>query len=164
MSLSVDRPEALVVRALDAERLLFPGDSSITLLADSSASQGHFSLHRAVLRPGMQGASPHHHTTAAEMFYILSGSARLLLGDRLVLANEGDVAVVPPGMPHAFAAAPGCDAEVLVAVTPGIERFELFRGLAQGLAAAVGDQSRFDTYGDTSPLWRGCIERRNHSD
>jgi uncharacterized RmlC-like cupin family protein len=98
------------------------------------------------------------------MFYVLSGSAQLLLGDRLVLAHEGDVAVVPPGMPHAFAAAPGCDAEVLVAVTPGIERFDLFRGLAQRSAAAVGDQSRFDTYGDTSLLWMGSLERRNHRD
>ena len=164
MSLSVDRPEALVVRAIDAERLLFPGDASITLLADSSATQGHVSVHRAALRSGMQGASPHHHTTAAEMFYVLSGSVRLLLGDRLVLAREGDVAVVPPGMPHAFAAAPGCDAELLVAVTPGIERFELFRGLARRSAAAGGDQSRFDTYGDISPLWTGSLERRNHDD
>ena len=162
MSLFVDRPEGLVVRAVEAEQLLFPGGSSMTLLTDSPETDGRFSLHRAALRSGMQGASPHHHTTAAEMFYVLSGSAQVLLGDRLVLAREGDVAVVLPGMLHAFAAAPGCDAEVLVAVAPGIERFDLFRGLADG--SAPQDQSRFDTYGDTSPLWTGVLERRNHHD
>jgi hypothetical protein len=63
-------------------------------------------------------------------------------------------------MAHAFAAAPGGDAELIVAVTPGIERFELFRQLARlaaGLEAPgtlLDDQSRYDTYASDSPAWR----------
>jgi hypothetical protein len=30
-------------------------------------------------------------------------------------------------MPHAFAAAPGCDADPLIGITPGAERFGYFR-------------------------------------
>ncbi|GHG63347.1 hypothetical protein GCM10018779_32870 [Streptomyces griseocarneus] len=32
--------------------------------------------------------------------------------------------VVPPGTQHAFAAAPGEIADMLVIITPGVERFE----------------------------------------
>jgi oxalate decarboxylase/phosphoglucose isomerase-like protein (cupin superfamily) len=112
------------------------------------------------LRPGGLGASPHHHLTATEVFYVLRGSVQLLVGDELVVATEGDLVVVPPGVAHAFAAAPRGDAELLVAVTPGIERFELFRQLARlaaGLAppGTLSDgQSRYDTYASDSPAWQ----------
>jgi mannose-6-phosphate isomerase-like protein (cupin superfamily) len=153
-------PAAIVVRAQEAERLAFPDGSSMRLLTDSPATGGALSVHRATLRPGGLGASPHHHLTATEVFYVLSGSVHLLMGDVLVVATEGDLAVVPPGMAHAFAAAAGGDAELLVAVTPGIERFELFRRLARragGLEAPAtpfDDQSRYDTYASDSPAWR----------
>ena len=49
----------------------------------------------------------HHHSSSAELFYVLSGSVQLLAGDRVLVAGEGDLAVVPAGLPHAFAAALG---------------------------------------------------------
>jgi mannose-6-phosphate isomerase-like protein (cupin superfamily) len=153
-------PAAIVVRAQEAEDLQFPDGSSVRLLTDSPATGGTLSVHRATLRHGSLGASPHHHLTATEVFYVLSGSVQLLVGDVLVVAIEGDLAVVPPGLAHAFAAAPGGDVEMVVAVTPGIERFELFRRLAR-LAAGLeapgtlfDDQSRYDTYASDSPTWR----------
>ena len=153
-------PAGVVVRAREAEQLQFPDGSAISLLTDSPAAGGTVSIHRATLRHGGLGASPHHHLTATEVFYVLSGSVQLLVGELLVVATEGDLAVVPPGMAHAFAAAPGRDAELVVAVTPGIERFELFRRLAR-LAAGLeapgtlfDDQSRYDTYASDSPAWR----------
>jgi mannose-6-phosphate isomerase-like protein (cupin superfamily) len=153
-------PAAIVVRAQEAEKLEFPGGSSMRLLADSPATGGVLSVHRATLRHGRLGAGPHHHLTATEVFYVLGGSVQLLVGDVLVVATEGDLAVVPPGMPHAFAAAPGGDAELLVAVAPGIERFEMFRRLAR-LGAGVeapgtrfDDQSPYDTYASDSLAWR----------
>jgi mannose-6-phosphate isomerase-like protein (cupin superfamily) len=153
-------PAAIVVRAQEAEGLEFPDGSSMRLLTDSPATGGTLSVHRATLRRGGLGASPHHHLTATEVFYVLGGSVQLLVGEVLVVATEGDLAVVPPGMAHAFAAAPGRDAELLVAVTPGIERFELFRRLARlapGLEAPgtlFEDQSPYDTYASDSPAWR----------
>ncbi len=156
---SAGSPAAIVVLAQEAEVLEFPGGSSMRLLADSLATGGTLSVHRATLRHGGLGANPHHHVTATEAFYVLSGSVQILVGERLVVATEGDLAVVPPGMAHAFAAAPGSDAELFVAVTPGIERFELFRQLAR-LAAGFeapgtlfDDQSHYDTYASDSPAW-----------
>lgn len=146
--------------AEEAEELEFPDGSSMRLLTDSPATGGALSVHRATLRDGGLGASPHRHLTATEMFYVLSGSVQLLVGDVLVVATEGDLAMVPPGMAHAFAAGPGGDAELVIAVTPGIKRFELFRRLAR-LAAGrdapetfFDSQSRYDTYASDSPAWR----------
>jgi mannose-6-phosphate isomerase-like protein (cupin superfamily) len=126
------------------------------LLADGPATAGQLSVHRTFLRDGADGASPHHHTMAAELFYVLSGSLQVLIADDVLLAEAGDIAMVPPGVSHAFAAAPRCDAEVLAIVTPGAARFEFFRRLARvasGQEPAVpfmDDQPGYDVHSDDS--------------
>ena len=95
---------AVLVRAADSERIGFP-PQTVRLLADSSSTGGKLSAQRVTLQGGADGASPHHHVSSAELFYVLGGSAQLLAGDRLLFVAEGDLAVVPPGLPHAFAAA-----------------------------------------------------------
>lgn len=150
----------VVVRGADAERHSLPGGSEMWLLADGPATGGQLSLHRTLLRAGSDGATPHHHTMAAELFYVLSGSLQVLIGDDVVHAEAGDVAMVPPGMPHAFAAASGRDAELLAVVTPGAARFEFFRRLARVASGEespgqfVHDQPRYDIHPDDSPSWR----------
>jgi mannose-6-phosphate isomerase-like protein (cupin superfamily) len=130
------------------------------LLADGPATAGQLSVHRTLLRDGANGAGPHHHTMAAELFYVLSGTLQVLIGDDIVIAEAGDVAMVPPGISHAFAAAPGCDAELLAVVTPGAVRFDFFRRLARVAAGEeppgpfVHDQSSYDVHPDDSPAWR----------
>ena len=150
---------AVLVRAADAERIGFP-PQMVRLLADSSSTGGKLSAQRVTLQGGAGGANPHHHVSSAELFYVVSGSAQLLAGDRVLLVAEGDLAVVPPGLPHAFAAAEASDTDLLIVITPGIERFEYFRHLAR---VATGQQSpesllevqaRYDTFFDDSPVWR----------
>ena len=92
---------------------------------------------------------------------MLSGSAQLLAGDRILIVGQGDLAVVPPGLPHAFAAAAASDADLLIVITPGIERFEYFRHLARIAtgqqppeSGAVDVQARYDTFFDDSAAWR----------
>lgn len=156
-------PRAALARARQAETL-HAGDSSIRLLLDSSATGRAVSVHRAVLGRGGPGASPHLHTGSSELFYIIDGSADLLAGDELVTATQGDLLVVPPGLAHAFRATPGCTAEMLILVTPGIERFDLFRGLAAVVNgeldrdAFMRDQARFDTYPASSAKWDARVE------
>jgi mannose-6-phosphate isomerase-like protein (cupin superfamily) len=130
----------------------------MTLLADSDVTGGRLSVHRTVLLDGAEGGSPHHHTTVAETLYVVAGRLRVLVGDEPIEAGAGDLIVIPPGVTHAFAAAPGSDAELLVAATPGIERFSLFRRIASVMAGrehadTVADQSRYDTYPDTNAIW-----------
>jgi len=112
---------AVLVRAADTELVGFP-PQTVRLLADSSSTGGRLSTQRVTLLGGADGANPHHHTWSAELFYVLSGSVQLLAGDRLLVAGEADLAVVPPGLPHAFAAAAGSDADLLLVITPDIER------------------------------------------
>ena len=150
---------AVLVRAADAERIGYP-PQTIRLLADSSSTGGRLSAQHVTLRGGADGANPHHHASSAELFYVLSGSVQLLAGDRLLIAGEGDLAVVPPGLPHAFAAAQASDADLLIVITPGIERFEYFRHLAriatgqQPPESLLEVQARYDTFFDDSPAWR----------
>lgn len=147
-----------VARAGEAE-LLQHGTSSIRLLLDSSDTGGAISAHRAVLGEGALGASPHLHTGSSELFYVIDGSVDVLAGDDLLTAEPGDLVVVPPGFVHGFRATHGRTAEMLVVVTPGIERFAFFRALAavvNGTAdrdTFMSDQARYDTYPASSVVW-----------
>ncbi len=151
--------QAVVVRGSDVETLA-NASVGLHLLADSSATRGALSTLRVELHNGADGAAPHRHSRSSELFYVLDGTTRLLAGEQIVTAQRGELVVVPPGLPHAFAAPPGTGAELLIVITPGVERFEYFRHLAR---IARGDlppesllqvQEQYDTYFLDSPDWR----------
>jgi quercetin dioxygenase-like cupin family protein len=144
MSLIVPRfDESVVVRSADAE-VVGRAPNTIRLLADSSATGGALSTQRVTLADGADGAKPHHHAGSAELFYLLDGTAELLSGEQVVTVERGDLVVVPPGVPHAFAAAPGHDADILIVITPGVERFEYFRHLERIAYGKVPPESLLD--------------------
>ncbi|MGW1589131.1 cupin domain-containing protein [Streptomyces sp. NPDC002386] len=129
MSLFVPKfDETVIVREAGAE-VVGRAPVTVRLLADSSATGGALSTQRVTLREGADGARPHRHDNSAEMFFLLDGAADILSGDDVVTAGPGDLVVVPPGRPHAFAAVPGAGADLLIVLTPGVERFEYFRHL-----------------------------------
>jgi mannose-6-phosphate isomerase-like protein (cupin superfamily) len=152
-------PDSVVVRSDQAERIGRP-PTTVHLLADSSATGAAMSTIRASLADGADGASPHHHATAAELFYVLDGTAQLLSGEQILTAGRGDL--VPPNMAHAFAAAPGHNAELLIVIAPGVERFEYFRHLERIAHGKVPPESllevqdRYDTYFQDSPAWEAA--------
>ena len=90
--------------------------------------------------------------TSAELFYVVAGAVEVLVGDEIVLAGAGDLVAIPPGVVHAFAAAAGRDAELLV-LTPTVERFDLLRQAFGHTVHPDGDPDRFDTHPDHSPTW-----------
>ncbi|MEV8565619.1 cupin domain-containing protein [Streptomyces sp. NPDC051322] len=150
--------ESVVVRSAEAE-VVGRAPTTIRLLADSSATGGALSTQRVTLADGANGANPHRHANSAELFYLLDGSAQLLSGDQVVTAGRGDLVVVPPGVPHAFAAAPGEAADILIVITPGVERFEYFRHLERIAYGKVPPESLlevqeiYDTYFLQSTAW-----------
>ncbi|MFG1810458.1 cupin domain-containing protein [Streptomyces sp. NPDC049040] len=159
MSLIVPKfDESVVVRSAEAE-VIGRAPTTIRLLADSSATGGALSTQRVTLTDGADGAKPHHHAGSAEMFYLLDGTAQLLSGEQVVTAERGDLVIVPPGLPHAFAAAPGHDADILIVITPGVERFEYFRHLERIAYGKVPPESLldvqelYDTYFLQSAAW-----------
>lgn len=133
--------------------------AKVKLLVDSSATGGALSTVEVSLAKDADGARPHHHERSAEMFYVLDGAVQVLSGKEIVRAERGDVIVVPPMLPHAFAAARGKTADLLIVIAPGVERFEYFRKLtriARGEEApeSLRDvQELYDTYFAASPEW-----------
>ncbi|HEX3489597.1 MAG TPA: cupin domain-containing protein [Streptosporangiaceae bacterium] len=154
---------AVIVRSADAETLGNPDQPpAVRLLADSSATRGALSVQRVFLARGAEGANPHRHSGSSELFYILDGSAQILAGTEVVTVQQGDLAVVPPHLPHAFAATAGSGADLLVVITPGVERFGYFRLLARVLRGdatpdeLLATQDRYDTYFLDSPEWQAA--------
>lgn len=157
--------DVVVVREAEAEVLGAPPTTG-KLYADASATGGVLSSQRITLLNGASGATPHHHTGSSEVFYLISGSAELLAGERVLTAAAGDLIVVPPHTVHAFAAAAGSDADLFIIITPGVERFEYFRHLqriAKGeatLESLLEVQDRYDNHFDDSPAWQQTLASR----
>ncbi|TCM51745.1 cupin domain-containing protein [Kribbella sp. VKM Ac-2568] len=148
----------VLVRSTEAEVLAASG---VTLLADTPATNGHLTSHRSIFKPGKEGAPPHLHRDASELFYILTGSLRVLTGDDLVILNEGDFLVVPPKTAHAFEAAGTSDAEVLFVLTHAKPRFDYYR-LLEGVYRGETDPAElaatsdlYDNHYVESPVWIG---------
>ena len=95
----------VLIRAGEAEVL---SASGVTLLADMTDTDGHLTSHRSIFQPGKEGAPPHLHREAAELFFVLKGSLRVLTGDKLNVLAQGDFLLVPPNTPHACS----CSGEV----------------------------------------------------
>uniref|UniRef100_UPI003570C648 cupin domain-containing protein n=1 Tax=Streptomyces poonensis TaxID=68255 RepID=UPI003570C648 len=157
-------PSALLVRATEAESLADGPTSLITLLADADATGGALTANRAALGVGSPGTPAHFHTRAAELLFVLDGSLRALAGDQVHTLGPGDLILFPPHLPHAFAPAPGRQADVLVLFTPGLARFDYYRLLervARGEASAedIRDSSeRYDNHYLDSPAWRAALQ------
>ncbi|HEY8172911.1 MAG TPA: cupin domain-containing protein [Dehalococcoidia bacterium] len=156
----------IVVPADDAEVLGLPNNVT-RLLAEGKDTAGAFSAIRASLAPGADGARPHHHAKASELFFVIEGSVDILVGEEVITANTGDLAVVAPMAKHAFAnASKNTPVDLLIVFGPGIERFDYFRLLQDVVAGKkngeeiLATQERFDNWFSDSPAWTAHHSRR----
>ncbi|MFJ4871509.1 cupin domain-containing protein [Streptomyces sp. NPDC088757] len=153
----------VLTRHTEAETCADPS-SVMTLLADSDGTAGGFTGYRSTFAEGAAGAPAHFHTRATELFFVIGGSLRVLVGEEVTVLEAGDFLAVPPGTPHAFAAAPGREADVLFVFTPGMGRFDYLRLLGRvmrGEADAgeiAASAERFDNHYVDSPVWRAALE------
>lgn len=89
-----------LVRAGEGEPIWFLG-TLVTVKATGGQTRGRFTVVEFVNPPGF--APPlHRHTDEDEAFYLLSGSARFLCGERELPAGPGDLIVLPSGVAHSF--------------------------------------------------------------
>ncbi|GAA5023143.1 cupin domain-containing protein [Streptomyces siamensis] len=136
-------------------------DGAFELLADGGA----VSASRLTLAAGADGAPPHHHKLSHELFYVLDGTMLFRLGDTLTTVGKGGLVVVPPNLPHVFGAAEGEVADVVVVLSPGIERFGYFEQLAAisrgeaEFASLLPEQHRYDVHFEDLPDWRSASSR-----
>ncbi|MGW1077335.1 cupin domain-containing protein [Streptomyces sp. NPDC002537] len=160
-SKNADFPAALT-RAAEAETAADPS-SVMTLLADSDTTGGLLTTYRSTFAKGAVGAPAHFHTRAAEMFYVIDGALRVLVNEEITVLGAGDFLLVPPNTPHAFAAAPGHEADVLFTFTPGMARFDYLRLLGRVMRGEASPQEikdsseRFDNHYVDSPAWREAL-------
>ncbi|MET8778062.1 cupin domain-containing protein [Nocardia sp. NPDC004654] len=129
------------------------------LLIDANETGGSVSSLEVTLAEGADGAAPHYHTKSDELFYVAEGELQVLAGEEIVTVGAGGALVVPKFMPHAFGAAPGSTARLLIALMPGVQRFEYFRlldRLGRGeatLADLAATQEEFDNHFVDAPRW-----------
>ncbi|MEU5002126.1 cupin domain-containing protein [Streptomyces sp. NPDC021622] len=153
---------ALLTRASDAETSADPS-SVMTLLAEADGPEGGFTAYRSTFAEGAVGAPAHLHTKATELFFVISGSLQVLVGEEITVLNAGDFLAVPPHTPHAFAAAPGCTADVLFVFTPGMARFDYLRLLGSVMRGETDPKKiaesseRYDNHYVDSPVWRDAL-------
>ncbi|GHJ43575.1 cupin [Catellatospora sp. TT07R-123] len=153
----------VLTRHAEAEICADPS-SVIRLLADSDNTADGFTSYRSTFAEGAVGAPAHFHTRATELFFVLSGSLRVLVGEEITVLAAGDFLAVPPRTPHAFAAAAGCEADVLFVFTPGMGRFDYLRLLGRVMrgeadAKEIAESAdRFDNHYVDSPVWRAALQ------
>ncbi|WP_431969108.1 cupin domain-containing protein [Nocardia sp. bgisy134] len=129
------------------------------LLIDANETGGSVSSLEVTMARGADGAAPHYHTKSDELFYVAEGELQVLAGDKIVTVGAGGALVVPKLMPHAFGASPDSSARLLIALMPGVERFEYFRLLDRlGRGEATLDdlaaaQEEFDNHFVDAPQW-----------
>jgi quercetin dioxygenase-like cupin family protein len=144
--------DALVVRPEDAERVVLPRGGAFLLLADAAQTGGALGVTHLTLAEGATGARRHFHMRSSELFYVLDGEMEFELDGEVTLVGAGGLVVVPPGMRHAFGAAPGSTAAVLGVLTPGVDRFGYFRALGRiqrgldSFDSLLPEQERYDVH------------------
>ncbi|MFJ8623469.1 cupin domain-containing protein [Kitasatospora sp. NPDC093550] len=155
----------ILARRAEAETCADPS-ATMTLLAETDPGQGGFTVYRSRFSRGAAGAPSHFHTKAWELFFVISGSLEVLVGEEVTVLGEGDFLAVPPHTPHAFAAAEGAEADVLFLFTPGMDRFDYLRLLGSVMrgetapAAIAASSGRFDNHYVDSPAWRDALASR----
>lgn len=63
---------------------------------------------------------PHVHPGYDEVYYILSGTGTITLGEQTKQIRPGSVIVIPAGVPHALEADPGLALEFIIFGTPPV--------------------------------------------
>jgi quercetin dioxygenase-like cupin family protein len=141
----VSGPQPIVLRPGDGESLPFIG----MLQASGSDTGGAFEL---IEYAGPAIPPPHVHKEHDEIFFILTGTFRFVLGQDTVEAPHGAIVLVPRGWRHSFTIEPGSTA-LFLTIPAGLEGFfkELGARLAEGKPSAEIRASlagKYDSYPD----------------
>lgn len=156
----------VLTRHADAETCVDPS-SVMRLLGEGEgggAAGGGFTSYRSTFAEGAAGAPAHFHTKATELFFVLGGALRVLVGDEVTVLRDGDFLAVPPHTPHAFAAAPGSTADVLFVFDRHMDRFAYLRLLGRVMrgeadpAEIAESARRFDNHYVESAVWNAALK------
>ena len=115
-----------VVNQQDAKPFVTADGSTIReLLAHRNSSIRRQSLAEARLAPGA-ATTPHHHAVTEEIYYILTGTADMTLGDETRPVGPGDAIAIPPGCRHTIRNTGLGELVFLCTCAPGYEHADTF--------------------------------------
>jgi mannose-6-phosphate isomerase-like protein (cupin superfamily) len=115
-----------VVNQQDAKPFVTADGSTIReLLAHRNSAIRQQSLAEARLAPGA-ATTPHHHAVTEEIYYILSGTAAMTLGDETRPVGPGDAIAIPPGCRHTIRNTGREELVFLCTCAPGYEHADTF--------------------------------------
>ena len=95
------------------------GTMSGIFKADEDETAATYSISEWWLAPHSSGPGPHSHQANDDIFYVIEGVVRFLLGDRWIDAQKGSFLRIPPGIVHDFANATDSKAGLLNIYVPG---------------------------------------------
>ena len=101
------------------------GSTIRELLAHRNSAIRNQSLAEARLAIG-QATTPHHHAITEEIYYIITGSAEMTLGDETQIVSPGDAIAIPPGLRHTIRNIGGVELIFLCTCAPGYEHSDTF--------------------------------------
>ncbi|MFM8414913.1 MAG: cupin domain-containing protein [Planctomycetota bacterium] len=115
-----------IVNRADAPPFTTVDGSTIReLMAHRNSCIRQQSLAEARLGPGC-ATTPHHHAVTEEIYYILSGTADMTLGDETRPVGPGDAIAIPPGVRHTIRNTGPDELVFLCTCAPGYEHSDTF--------------------------------------
>jgi quercetin dioxygenase-like cupin family protein len=158
--LSSNKPDERSMMIHTGDKLENPVTGEILVFHRTSEdTDGEAVLVETIVRPEGFVAAAHVHPHQTERFEVLEGVLGLRVGEKEIITRPGDVAVVPPGMPHRFWNAGDREARFLCEVRPALQFESLIetmfslaaegktnrRGMPNPLRLAVIAKAHFDT-------------------
>jgi mannose-6-phosphate isomerase-like protein (cupin superfamily) len=101
------------------------GSTIRELMAHRNSAIRQQSLAEARLAPGAS-TTPHHHKVTEEIYYILTGTASMTLGDETRPVGPGDAIAIPPGLRHTITNTGLQELVFLCTCAPGYEHADTF--------------------------------------
>lgn len=109
-----------IVRLSEGRQIKIPGVPEIvTVKAGSIDTAGTVSFHEGWHGPDDTGVPRHFHHHLDEMFYVLDGEMRFLVGEEETVAGPGTFVYIPHGTVHAWRPVGTGPVRQLVVVIPG---------------------------------------------
>ena len=109
----------------DGTPIILPAGGHGLIKLGSADTGGALTAFELVIEPG-EGPGEHVHTREHELWYVLDGEFRFLLGDAMVHQATGGLAFGPRGTPHTFQNTGTAPGRLLVITGPaGLEDFFL---------------------------------------
>jgi len=100
-------------------RVYYCGTMTAIFKADENETDEKYSVSEWWLEPHSDGPGAHHHDANDEVFYVLEGTATLLIGDKWVDAEKGTFIRIPAKTTHDFANRTGKRTGLLNFFIPG---------------------------------------------